>query len=536
MRRWLLIALVGCSHPAATPPSTVPAPTVQRLRAPPALDPDVRGSAYLATVALQLQPGWGQFLDDCRLRLPATHALNEFSLAATADLAIDPRGQVVDVRIASSGNADFDRAVRDALRDISPLPSPPRELWSDDDRVHLTWLFARDRRQAGPATAAVVDVELPLAGVVSRLVRERDLSRAARRILRAPSGDDRDAATRELAIAALREAVDASDTTVRRAAVEAIRRAGVSELAPDVRALLVATGDSELRALATTTLAALHDEQSAAAILELLARDIVENESLARTDVNALLALNHERDVVALLRAALANQGRAEPNAIALAVAGLVAMPEVSAQIGTWLASKHARTRAAACEALGSFAPADAKKWLVKGMSDRDASVRAACTRSVRDPASVRAKLRALAKDRDIATRAAAVAHLARLPDEVVSVDDDPASQVRAAYAAAVTPTHDLSALLADRDPDVRAAAWQTHARGGAPTLKAEAADAADDPSPFVRRALIAALDDDETISRLARADVDGDVRRDALVRWAERRGRASVADSLLTN
>ncbi|HUS29556.1 MAG TPA: HEAT repeat domain-containing protein, partial [Kofleriaceae bacterium] len=215
---------------------------------------------------------------------------------------------------------------------------------------------------------------------------------------------------------------------------------------------------------------------------------------------------------------------------------GLVAMPEVSAQIGTWLASKHARTRAAACEALGSFAPADAKKWLVKGMSDRDASVRAACTSSVRDPGSVRAKLRVLAKDRDIATRAAAVAHLARLPDDVVSVDDDPASQVRAAYAAAVTPTHDLSTLLADRDPDVRAAAWQTHARGGAPTLKAEAADAADDPSPFVRRALIPALDDDETISRLARADVDGDVRRDALVRWAERRGRASVADSLLTN
>ena len=33
-----------------------------------------RGAAYLTAVALQLQPGWGQFLDDCRLRLAADRA------------------------------------------------------------------------------------------------------------------------------------------------------------------------------------------------------------------------------------------------------------------------------------------------------------------------------------------------------------------------------------------------------------------------------------------------------------------------------
>jgi len=37
---------------------------VPRLRPPPLIDPDARGATYLSAVALQLQPGWGQFLAD----------------------------------------------------------------------------------------------------------------------------------------------------------------------------------------------------------------------------------------------------------------------------------------------------------------------------------------------------------------------------------------------------------------------------------------------------------------------------------------
>nr|HEX4316929.1 hypothetical protein [Kofleriaceae bacterium] len=43
-------------------------------------DPRARGAAYLAQIAVQLQPAWGQFLEDCRTRLAPTHALNDRAL------------------------------------------------------------------------------------------------------------------------------------------------------------------------------------------------------------------------------------------------------------------------------------------------------------------------------------------------------------------------------------------------------------------------------------------------------------------------
>ena len=98
---------------------------MRRLLSPLPGDPAARGATYLDRVALQLQPGWGQFLDDCRLRLPEAHPLNNMQLAATAELSVDAKGHVDKVELASSGNPDFDRAVRDAIADASPLAVPP---------------------------------------------------------------------------------------------------------------------------------------------------------------------------------------------------------------------------------------------------------------------------------------------------------------------------------------------------------------------------------------------------------------------------
>lgn len=469
------------------------------------LDPDVRGSVYLAAIALQLGPGWGQFLDDCRLRLPATHALNDMALAATAALAIDARGQVVDIQITSSGNADFDRAVRDALRDANPLPVPPRELWSDDDRVHLRWLFARDRRQAGPATATVVDVELPIEGVVHRLVNAHDLARAARRIARAPAADSaREKATRELAVAALREALASSDSSVRRAAVDAIRRAGVRELVPDVRALLTATSDSELRLVATEAVAELGDDASAAVLREQLKHDVVEDARLARVEMQALVALHHERDLAVLLRGLLEHV--AHPDVVALEGVGLVAIPELTTQVRTWATSRDARTRAAACAALASQ-PADDKR--------------------------ARKLLRSLVRDRDALVRAAAVRQLAdETPGEIVS---DNAPEVRAAYAGALAANRpEVQTLLGDLDPDVRAAAWRTFVKSDARDKAALAKRAASDPAEQVRAAAVPAIADEGVVEQLAKTDVSGDVRTAAIVEVAGRRGRAAVEGELL--
>src|SRR6185295_9585071 len=112
------------------------------------------------------------------------------TLAVTFDLAIGPSGAIVRrTQIATSGNGDFDTAAADVLADASPLPAPPSEVVSDDGLAHLRWQFARDRRQAGAATARVVTVELPLVTVINDLIGRGELARAARRIAAAPEAD-----------------------------------------------------------------------------------------------------------------------------------------------------------------------------------------------------------------------------------------------------------------------------------------------------------------------------------------------------------
>ncbi len=554
-----MFVVVACGD-AAVPPPVQPQPAVPRLLAPPLIDPDVRGAAYLTAVALSLQPAWHQFLEDCRLRLPAHHALNAMSLTAIAELEVDRRGQVRDVELETSGNADFDRAARQVIADASPLPPPPRALWSDDDHVHLAWTFARDRRQAGPATAQIIDVALPLRGVVERRIGERDLARAARRILRAPPGADRDHATRRLMVAALREALDSSDGAVRRAAVDAIGRARVTELAKDVRELLGATSDGALRLAATEAAVALRDDQAADVMLAQVRTELTEQPQLALAAVRALIALGRERAVKPVLAEAI--DARA-PDAPALEALAHAPIAELADRLPGWFRAPLARRRAAVCTAASGYSAEVAWPLLARGLADRDANVRASCleamatsrlasagapTQSAARAAQRTAvtRLRRLARDRDSTVRARAVTALgvfdpARLPD----ASDDRATDVRAAYAAALGTAAargealaiaGLRTLADDRDPDVRAAAWT--ALAAFPPADAErrrlAARAAADAAAQVRSAAVRAIDDDAILLRLARHDAAAEVRTAALVALAGRRGRAASATRLL--
>ncbi|HUJ57833.1 MAG TPA: HEAT repeat domain-containing protein [Kofleriaceae bacterium] len=535
MRAALVVALVACGHAAPPPPLATPA--LPRLPPAQPLDPSVRGATYLAAVGLQLQPGWEQFLEDCRLRLPASHPLNQLALAATAELVVDRRGAVVGVTLAGSGNADFDRAVREAIGDAAPLAAPPAELLGDDDRVHLRWLFARDRRRAGPATASVVAFELPLAQVLERWIAAGELGRAARRLATAPRDD---AAIAKLMIAALREALGSADAAVRRAAVDAIARAHAVELAPDVRALLGVTSDTELRLTATAASAALGDRDAAPVLLALLPADLPEHARLALAETRALVALGHAGEAAAALRAALDRAG--PPNPIALQAMALMPVPELAPRLAGWLARGDARTRAAVCAALAGVAP-DLASWraVARGLGDADATVRATCIDAAVGqgrhgaPPDAIARVHRLARDRDRTVRARAIAAIAELdPAHLDTAADDPAGEVRAALAAALAtarPPHgdaDLRALADDRDPDVRAAAWTGL---GDPAL---AARAARDPASQVRRAALHALADDAVLARLAVADDDPEVRSDALVVLAAHRGRGAITADLL--
>jgi TonB family protein len=545
-RATLLVLLATCGHSSA-PIAPGGSAQVPRLLPPPPIEPTVRGASYLTTVAMQLQAGWGQFLDDCRLRLPASHALNQMALAVVVELAVDRSGKVVERTIGTSGNADFDRAVRDAISDAEPFAAPPAELVSDDDRVHLRWLFARDRRQAGPATAEIVTVELPLARVVERWVIAGELARAARRIASAPASADRATATEHVMVAALREAIASPDGGVRRAAIEAIGRARTVELASDVRGLLAVTSDTELRLAAIAAVAALGDRDAAGSLVSQLAVDLPEHARLALAETAALVALGRAADAAGAIRAML-DRDHASPHPLALQAFALAPVPELAPKLGGWLQSGDARTRAGVCSALAGLAPEVAAPSILRGLGDRDATVRATCARTagaraVPGSPAIVAKLHALATDRDRSVRARAIAALVALdPASAVHAADDPAAEVRAAFATALAGTlpsmsdADLHVLIDDRDPDVRAAAWASLATAAAaPVDRAQlAARAAKDSAQQVRRAALAALDDDDQLARIAAGDDAPEVRTEALVQLAGRRGRAAVTDLLL--
>jgi TonB family protein len=597
-RTWLLACAIACG-PAPHPIVPAPRPVTARLPPPPPIvDLDAPDVPYRATVALQLQPGWGQFLDDCRLRLPRTHPLNATTLAATVELAVDADGHVVDVHLASSGNADYDRAVRQVIEDAAPLPRPPRALWADDDLVHLRWLFARDRRQAGPATAGVVPHDLPVRSVVARLLAGGDLARAARRIRREPASSERDAATQALMVQTLREALASTDATVRRAAVVAIGRAGMRELAAAVRDLLATSSDVELRIVALDAAARLADRAAVSVALDQLRDDVVVNRRLAGAEVRALVALGAGADAASVLRDHL--DGAAAPEPTVLHVLAGLSVPELGTRLVRWQAATDPRVRAAACSALSAAPGGDAATAIVRGLRDRDATVRASCVeaiaRRVADARPALTRIRELASDRDALVRAHAIAALGVLDPASLAVaprasrggasaargDDRPSggasapragdrssrrdggssapgidrssdesAEVRAAYAlalAAVAAASGEGATLAetrvrtlvdDRDADVRAAAWRAWLAlpTGADTHAARAAQAlraATDSAPQVRTASLAALDDDAMLTRLATTDDDPQTRTEALVTLAQRRGRGATAEHLL--
>ncbi|MEO8841702.1 MAG: TonB C-terminal domain-containing protein [Kofleriaceae bacterium] len=533
MRLALVLLLVACGHPAAGLES---GPRAPRLQPPAVIDPARPDATYLTSIALQLQPGWGQFLDDCRLRLPADHALNRMTLAATAELTLDRTGTLVAVSLVTpSGNADFDRAVKDAIAELRGFGAPPRDALSDDDHVYLRWLFARDRRQAGPVTAAIEHRELPIDQAVARFIAAHDLSRAARRIASAKPP----AAITDVMTAALREGLASVDGSVQRAAVEAVVASHATSLAPDVR-MLLETADRDLRLAAIAAAGQLDDRAAIATLSAQLARDLAEERAFALAEAAALAKLGRADTVAVAV-------GKVLPNPIALEV---FSRAPAAAQLGQVVAAvEHgsAETRVAACAGLAGVAVPAAIAAVGKGLRDADASVRAACVAAVTETAASAPKLPklvaalasrvvALQHDRDRAVRANAVIATSLVdPAHLDRAIDDPAAEVRGAYAHALGYAGawepGLRTLVEDRDAEVRAAAWSAYAVRGVP---AGLRSGIGDPSPDVRRAAITTTRDNDALRRLVTSDDAPDVRTAALAELAHRLGRDAIAATLL--
>lgn len=501
-----------------------------RLLPPEAIDGSVRGASFLVALERELQPRWGTFLEDCRTRLPLDHALNVTTRVATIELVVDPAGKVALGGQIGSGDVDFDRAALQVIAEAQ-VPPPPRELLSDDDRVHVRWLFARDRRQAGAATAALVDVQLPVDEVVDRMLANGELERAARRVMTAQAP----AAAHRVMIAALRESItsEAATTPVRIAAIEAIGRGKVGELVGEVRRRLSPTTALEVRIVAISAAAAIGDRESLPTLRGALASD-ADDPRLAVPETLALVALGERDAAAAVIASAITTRAAtrtATPPFGALAAFAHAPTRELVPKLAAWFDRGDPRTRAAVCSALAGV-PELGGATLTRGLRDADATVRALCIdvavlreRAKPTPATL-ARLRELARDRDRLVRARAIAALVVLSPTApkLALDDPP--EVRTAFAAAHPAGADevLARLAADPDESVRSAAIE--ALGG--RIPALVATATHDASALVRLASVAGIADEATLEALL-TDPSPEVATAAAIRLAARRGRTAM-------
>lgn len=480
IRQLALIALLGLvgigtlGGCGATPPPAPP-PSAAMLPPPPPApgDPAAPGAPYLALVASRLAPEWRHFLDDCRTRLPAEHPLNQLQLEARAALSVDRAGALVSLQLTTSGNEDFDTAVREVVTAVMPLPAPPAWLLSDDDQLHLTWGFARDARQASAASAQLVWVEEPAPQVVERRLAAGDLAGAARRVARLGDEDpELRPQARRVFLAAISEGLG-GEGQVRRAAVEAVRRARLSALAPRLLPM-VADADPALRVQALAALASLGDASHAPLLLEQLAatRDAALATTLARALVAMAPAVPPEQVVSAVTRLAA---GDREAQLTAMAALGeLQVSPALTTWITRWAGSRDPALRAAVCPAVARAKLPAATRWQIlgRGLDDRDGSARAACTAALaqveqRPQPWMRTALRQRVDDKDQRVRAAAVQALMRwepmfLDGRLRALSADPDPAIRAATVASLLrrgATEALRELLGDADAGVRRAA-----------------------------------------------------------------------------
>ena len=399
--------------------------------APPG-DPSAPGAPYIGAVHGKFQPAWSAFLEDCRLRLPRDHVLNDPTLEAVLSLSIDPAGKVVEVGLArKSGVAAFDEAAVEVVREAKPLPAPPTDIVSDDDRVHLEWLFARDRRQAGPANATLRRVEWPLERAVPKLVAAGRVAEAAARVAGAFDRLPDDALLarfREVCVGALGRALGGKDSAAQVAAIEGVAAARVATLARELREVARTTVEPQVRRAALRALGQVGDREAIALLRETALRSARPEDRGAAAAALAMLGAGGEVEKAAQSGLRSSDESARWSALVVMAhVAVPAAVPDLRALLGG--SSRAARAeRMASAMALGAAAGAggeparSALAALVDCLGVSDAAQRAACAQAIASAAqngarsrSAYSRLTALLRDRDEQVRAAAALSAARL-------------------------------------------------------------------------------------------------------------------------
>lgn len=432
------MAPAGCT---STAPASPPRPPVAQFTASPPLGPApalpeaADNADLLAALYEQLRPGWDSFLEDCRTRLAPEHPLNRSDLLVRLRVVLDASGHLDDLQIVdSSGVAEFDRAAVEVVRDASPFAAPARQHLSDDGRVHVTWAFARDVRQASPVYAEVLRVTWPIEDVVARLIELGDLAEAATRLAgsidsalaEGPVGDTDRArmigALDQLSVAVVKHALADGDRMALAHAVSAVQAGQVRQLLPALRKLAGGVTDASVRAAAARALGEMGD-RDAMPVLRQLVLDTSSPVEVVSAAITAMIDLG----AAAELREQAATDLMADDDAIrwrGLLIASHVAVPDQRELLTQRMGgtSDGRLERLAAAQALGAIAGAggvvgqEALSALLDHLTSKDAAIRAASCRAIAAAASAgaesapayRKSVRLLA-DRDERVRAAAI-------------------------------------------------------------------------------------------------------------------------------
>ena len=471
-------------------------------------DPRAFGADYLESVAGAIGPRWSSFLEDLRVRLAPHEPLNDARLASRIEFVVESDGSLTDVVvIKKSGLAAYDAAALEVLADAAPVPVPPEGVRGDDGVVRVRWLFARDARQAGVATAVLRPIRFPAERAVPILVARAELGEAASRVARA--NQLKSPARAELldviARAAVREAADRGDP----GAIASLEKDDVLA-SREVLVKLAATDGALARAEAFGALAKIADP------------------SLALSAREAIAEMNTPERVVGAAAAAWASLGPEASNEIVAGVGELLESTDpqarrrafvVAATVSVPSALQEATGLLRDLEALDLAAPvvvraaaagsSVAKKRVLAELSGKVAERRiafaraAAAARSL--PAGFRTPLERLLRDRDERVRAAGIIAIAnswpmRVGRVAPRLRRETSPLVLTALADGLAgdtsrrATKALTRLLADRDAGVRARA----ARGlwGRPRAAALLAPALRDSDERVVRAALPAREE----------------------------------------
>jgi TonB family protein len=474
----------------------------------------------------------------------------------TIRIALDSEGKIHEVSTASSsGNEEFDQVAREILGDLEMLAKPPPEWVSDDDRVHITWSFARDKRQAGAASASLQRVKLPLTEALPRLLASGAISSAAHRILQ----EGRKGQKQEVVLLVVDQVIGLGlaqeDPKLVTMALEAVADGERKQFAPQVRAAL-SSADQRVAAAAARALGVVGDKTDQVRLASLARGQSGASSELSGSAAQALVALGQGQQT---RRAALADLSGKDASArlASLAVFSQLesadAVRALSRILGGGARSSRAE-RTAAAGALGRQALKSplAVKALIAGSGTADAAVRASCVAGIAQAAKAGLrnriaywKMMELVRNKDERVRAAAI-QAAALLDPTRFAKELPAIKAGGSQLVVLSIASVLGELPGDvalsrlldlasvRHVGMRTAA--ARGLGGHPGEKAGAALQVllTDESPVVRAAAVAVLSGEQVLTPFL-SDDDRSVQSIALTGLVRSLGRDKTTKLVTT-